>query len=45
MVGAVLRDGTTWCAYRFRSHDDPAAVVTGPDLVPALLELLQATLV
>jgi len=45
MVGAALRDGTTWCAYRFRSHDDPAQVVTGPDLVPALLELLQATLV
>jgi hypothetical protein len=45
MVGAALRDGTTWCAYRFRSHDDPSQVVTGPDLVPALLELLQATLV
>jgi hypothetical protein len=34
MVGAALRDGTTWCAYRFRSHDDPSQVVTGPDLVP-----------
>jgi hypothetical protein len=45
MVAAVTRDGTTYCAYRFRSHDDPASVVTGPDLVPALLELLQATLV
>ncbi len=45
MVAAVLRDGTTWCAYRFRSHDDPASVVAGPDLVPALLELLQDTLV
>ena len=45
MVAAVLRDGTTWCAYRFRSHDDPASVVSGPDLVPALLELSQDTLV
>jgi hypothetical protein len=45
MVAAVTRDGSTYCAYRFRSHDDPAQVVTGPDLVPALLELLQATLV
>jgi hypothetical protein len=45
MVAAVTRDGATYCAYRFRSHDDPASVVSGPDLVPALLELLQATLV
>ena len=45
MVAAVLRDGTQWCAYRFRSHDDPAAVLSGPDLVPALLQLLKDTLV
>ncbi|MCW2756273.1 MAG: hypothetical protein JWO46_19 [Nocardioidaceae bacterium] len=44
MVAAALRDGTTYCALRFRTHDDPASVVAGPDLVPALLELLQATL-
>jgi hypothetical protein len=45
MVAAATRDGTTYCALRFRSHDDPASVVVGPDLVPALLELLQATLI
>lgn len=45
MVAAVSRDGTTQCALRFRSHDDAASVVVGPDLVPALLELLQASLV
>lgn len=44
MVAAATRDGTTHCALRFRSHDDAASVVTGPDLVPALLELLQASL-
>lgn len=44
MVAAALRTGETWCAFRFRSHDAPESVVAGPDLVPALLQLLQATL-
>ncbi|GGF41467.1 hypothetical protein GCM10011519_14090 [Marmoricola endophyticus] len=44
MIAAATRTGQTWCAFRFRSHDDPQSVVAGPDLVPALLELLQATL-
>ncbi|MDQ6642638.1 MAG: PPA1309 family protein [Actinomycetota bacterium] len=44
MVAAATRDGTTQCALRFRSHDEASSVVTGPDLVPALLELLQASL-
>lgn len=44
MVAAATRDGATQCALRFRSHDDAASVVAGPDLVPALLELLQASL-
>ncbi len=44
IVAAVLRDGTTYCALRLRSHDDPASVVEGHDLVPGLLELLTATL-
>ena len=44
IVAAATRDGTTHCAMRFRSHDDASSVVTGPDLVPALLELLQASL-
>ena len=44
MVAAATRAGETWCAFRFRSHDDAQSVVVAPDLVPALLELLQATL-
>ncbi|HET9501237.1 MAG TPA: PPA1309 family protein [Marmoricola sp.] len=44
IVAAVLRSGTAACALRLRSHDDPESVVTGPDLVPALVELLRATL-
>lgn len=44
IVAAVLRSGTVACALRLRSHDDPESVVTGPDLVPALVELLRATL-
>lgn len=44
MVAAVLRDGRTACALRLRSHDSDDLVLTGPDLVPALVTLLQATL-
>jgi hypothetical protein len=44
MVAGATRAGSTWCALRLRSHDDDFAVIEGPDLVPALLELLQATL-
>ncbi|HET6561948.1 MAG TPA: PPA1309 family protein [Marmoricola sp.] len=44
MVVAATRASTTWCALRLRSHDDDFAVIEGPDLVPALLELLLATL-
>jgi hypothetical protein len=44
MVAGATRAGTAWCALRLRSHDDDFAVIEGPDLVPALLELLQATL-
>ena len=45
MVAAVTRSGSTYCALRLRDHDEDFSVVEGPDLVPALLELLQATLV
>ena len=45
MVAAATRTGSTYCALRLRAHDDDFSVVEGPDLVPALLELLQATLV
>lgn len=44
IVAAATRDGTTYCALRMRSHDDPETVLEGPDLVPALLELLSGTL-
>jgi hypothetical protein len=44
MVAAAPRRGSTYCAMRLRSHDDDFAVVEGPDLIPALLELLQGTL-
>ncbi|GAB3246814.1 PPA1309 family protein [Alteromonas gracilis] len=44
IVAAVDRSGETFCALRLRAHDDPLQVLTGPDLVPALLELLAHTL-
>lgn len=44
MVAGATRDGATYCALRLRSADDDQAVVQGVDLVPALLELLLATL-
>jgi hypothetical protein len=44
MVAAATRTGSTYCALRLRTHDDPRSVVEAPDLVPALLELLRSTL-
>jgi hypothetical protein len=44
IVAAATRAGSTYCALRFRAHDDAANVVASPDLVPALLELLAGTL-
>ena len=44
IVAGALRGGATYCALRLRSHDDEASVLTGDDLVPALLELLRQTL-
>ncbi len=44
IVAAATRQGSTYCALRFRSHDDASSVVESPDLVPALLELLLSTL-
>lgn len=44
VVAGVLRSGAAWCAVRQRSHDEDDLVLTGPDLVPALLQLLYATL-
>ncbi|CAM3251757.1 PPA1309 family protein [Nocardioides dubius] len=44
MVAGVTRAGATYCALRLRAHDDEQSVVGGVDLVPELLEMLQATL-
>lgn len=44
MVAAVTREGAAHCTLRMRAHDDDMSVLEGPDLVPALLELLSGTL-
>lgn len=44
IVAAAIRGGSTYCALRLRSRDDPLDVLESPDLVPALLELLSGTL-
>ena len=44
IVAGATRDGSTYCALRMRSHDDPQSIMQAPDLVPALLELLRDTL-
>jgi hypothetical protein len=44
IIAGATRDGSTYCALRMRSHDDPQSVMQAPDLVPALLELLRDTL-
>lgn len=43
IVAGVTRAGARYCALRLRAHDDPLTVITGVDLVPALLDLLAAT--
>jgi hypothetical protein len=44
VIAAVTRAGTAYCAARSRVHDRPEAVVTGDDLVPALVDLLRTVL-
>jgi hypothetical protein len=44
IVAGATRGGSTYCALRLRAHDDDQSVVAGIDLVPALLQLLVATL-
>lgn len=44
IIAGATRAGSTYCALRLRSHDDDFAVIESPDLVPSLLQLLQATL-
>jgi hypothetical protein len=41
MAVGVSRDGTRHCILRVRTHD--GALIQGPDLVPELVRLLQAT--
>ena len=44
IVAGALRGGQSFCAIRQRAHDEDDLVLAGDDLVPALLELLHATL-
>ena len=44
IVAAATRTGASYCALRLRAHDEDASVLTGPDLVPGLLELVRGTL-
>ena len=44
IVAAATRTGASYCALRLRAHDEDESVLTGPDLVPGLLTLVQATL-
>lgn len=44
IVAGATRAGSTYCALRLRAHDEDQSVVASPDLVPVLLQLLQATL-
>lgn len=45
LAAAVLRGGQRACAVRARDHDRDEAVAVGPDLVPALADVVAATLV
>jgi hypothetical protein len=44
IVAGALRTGESFCAIRQRAHDEDDMVLAGPDLVPALLQLLHTTL-
>jgi hypothetical protein len=44
IVAGALRSGESFCTIRQRAHDEDDMVLAGPDLVPALLELLHTTL-
>ncbi|WP_124055221.1 PPA1309 family protein [Arcanobacterium ihumii] len=43
MVAAVLRTGETWGAIRMKDHDADDMVLSGPDIVEGLTEILKAT--
>lgn len=44
IVAGVLRDGSSHCVLRLRSHEHDEELVQGEDLVPALLGALRGTL-
>jgi hypothetical protein len=44
IVAAATRTGASYCALRMRAHDEDDAVLTGPELVPGLVDLVRATL-
>jgi hypothetical protein len=44
IVAAATRTGASYCALRMRAHDADEAVLSGPDLVPGLVDLVRATL-
>jgi hypothetical protein len=44
IVVAATRTGASYCALRLRAHDADESVLTGPDLVPGLVDLVRATL-
>jgi hypothetical protein len=44
IVVAATRTGASYCALRLRGHDTAESVLTGPDLVPGLVDLVRGTL-
>ena len=44
IVAAATRAGASYCALRLRAHDEDTSVLTGPELVPELVDLVRATL-
>jgi len=44
IVVAATRTGASYCALRLRTQDADDSVLTGPDLVPGLVDLVRATL-
>ena len=44
IVAAATRAGSSFCALRLRAHDEDTSVLTGPELVPELVDLVRSTL-
>lgn len=43
VVGVGVRTGESWCALRLKAYDADNSVLGSADLVPELVEALQAT--